>query len=109
MMTFETVLADLQYEIEVTGAAYEILKKDSRSDVPGSVFENKKTECLHHLMVLEKIYDVLQDHVVSKLSAWVTLESKNAGDLYSCSSCGMIYKDCSPYCPNCGKRMVDVS
>lgn len=107
MMTFETALADLQYEIEVASAAYEILKKDSRSDVPGSVFENKKTECLHHLMALEKIYDVLQDHVVSNCSAWAQL--KVVDSLYSCSSCGMIYQDRSPYCPHCGKRMVDVS
>lgn len=109
MMTFETALADLQYEIEVTGAAYDILKKDSRSNVPRSVFENKKTECLHHLLALERIQDVLMDHVVSNLSAWVTLEGKDVEDMYSCSSCGMIYRDRSSYCPHCGKRMVDVS
>ena len=108
MMTFETVLADLQYEIKVASAAYEILKKDSRSNVPGSVFENKKTECLHRLMVLEKIYDVLQDHVIPNCFAWVTLANKYTEDMYSCSSCGMIYRDRFSYCPNCGKRMIDV-
>lgn len=105
-MTLETALADLQYEIEVSNAAYNILKKDPRSDVQGSVFENKKTACVHHLMALEKIHDVLQNHIVSNCSAWVTLENKDSGDLHSCASCGMVYKDRSPYCPNCGKRML---
>ena len=105
-MTLETALSFLQYEIMSADAACDILKKDSRSKKPGSIFENYTTGCFNRLVALEKIYDTIQDEVVSKSSAWVTLESIDAGDLYSCASCGMVYKDRSSYCPNCGKRML---
>lgn len=105
-MTLETALSFLQYEIMSADAAYNILKKDSRSQKPGSIFENYKAGCFHRVVALEKIYDTIQDEVVSKSSAWVTLESEDSGDLYSCASCGMVYKDRSSYCPNCGKRML---
>ena len=105
-MTLETALSFLQYEIMSADAAYDILKKDSRAKKPGSIFEHYKTGCFNRLVALEKIHDTIQDEIVSKSSAWVTLESKDVGDLYSCASCGMVYKDRSPYCPNCGKRML---
>ena len=105
-MTLETALSFLQSEIMSADAACDRLKKDSRSKKPGSIFEHYKTGCFNRLVALEKIYDTIQDEIVSKSSAWVTLESEDAGDLYSCASCGMVYKDRSPYCPNCGKRML---
>lgn len=105
-MTLETALSFLQYEIMSADAACNILKKDSRSKKPGSIFEYYKTVYFNRVVALEKIYDTIQDEIVSKSSAWVTLESIDAGDLYSCASCGMVYKDRSPYCPHCGKRML---
>lgn len=54
-MTLETALSFLQYEIMSADAAYDILKKDSRSKKPSSIFEHYKTGCFNRVDALEKI------------------------------------------------------
>ena len=57
---------------------------------------------------IKKVIETIeQDAIEQRFGYWI--DNKARKDLCNCSECGALSKAYSKYCPNCGRRMIEVS